>query len=70
MHGAEWTPARYAQLDFWLVGKKWIKSFKGVVARPDIYFPSDHYVLEATIKVKPPGIEETPNKRIKFRQTP
>ena len=68
MHGAEWTPTRYAQLDFWLVGEKWIKSCKDVVARPDIYFPSDHYVLEATIKVKLPGFEETPNKRIKFRQ--
>ena len=59
-HGAEWTPTRYAQLDFWLVGEKWAKSCKDVTARPDIHFPSDHYIVESTIRIKLPGFKENP----------
>ena len=67
-HGAEWTPTRYAQLDFWLVGEKWAKSCKDVTARPDIHFPSDHYIVESTIRIKLPGFKENPRPRPKFRQ--
>ena len=67
-HGAEWTPTRYAQLDFWLVGEKWAKSCKDVTARPDVHFPSDHYIVESTIRIKLPGFKENPRPRPKFRQ--
>ena len=68
VHGADWTPSKYAQLDFWLVDEKWCRSCKDVTARSDIHFPSDHYIVESTVKVKLPGLKETPKHRPKFRQ--
>ena len=68
-HGPEWTPTRYAQLDFWLADESWMRSCKGVRARTDIYFLSDHYIVEANFVVKLQGGVDKPKPTISsFRQ--
>ena len=68
-HGPEWTPTRYAQLDFWLADESRVRSCKGVRARTDIYFPSDHYIVEANFVVKLQGVVDKPKSTISsFRQ--
>ena len=69
MHGPEWTPARYAQLDFWLADESFVRSCKDVPARTDIYFPSDHYIVEAVFAVKLSASNTHKQERVsKFRQ--
>ena len=67
-HGPEWTPTRYAQIDFWLAGEKVSKRCKEVCARTDLHFPSDHYIVEASFALKLQGEVRQRNHRPKFRQ--
>ena len=67
-HGPEWTPTRYAQIDFWLAGEKVSKCCKDVRARTDLHFPSDHYIVEASFALKLQGEVRQRNHRPKFRQ--
>ena len=58
-----------AQLDFWLADESWVRSCKGVRARTDIYFPSDHYIVEANFVGKLQGVVDKPKSTISsFRQ--
>ena len=41
----------FAQIDFWLAGCEWKSCVLNTQSRKDIYFDSDHFVLEAQIKV-------------------
>ena len=67
-HGPQWTPQRYAQLDFWLVADKWRRNCKDVTARTDIFFPSDHYIVEACVVVKLHAENSASTKAPRFRQ--
>ena len=66
-HGQEWTPTRYAQIDFWLAGEKVSKCCKDVRARTDLHFPSDHHIVEASFALKQGEVRQR-NHRPKFRQ--
>ena len=69
VHGPEWTPTRYAQLDFWLADESFMRSCKDVQARTDIYFPSDRYIVEAVFAVKLSASNTHKKERVsKFRQ--
>ena len=67
-HGPDWNPRRYAQLDFWLVAEKWQKNCRDVSARTDIFFPSDHYIVEAQVGVRLSAHKDYKMRIPKFRQ--
>ena len=67
-HGPEWTPRKYAQLDYWLVAEKWQKNCRDVSARTDIFFPSDHYIVEAKVGVRLVADKNSKSRAPKFRQ--
>ena len=67
-HGPEWSPNRYAQLDFWLAAEKWQRNCRDVNARTDIFFPSDHYLVEAVVVVKLQAKSFSQSKVPRFRQ--
>lgn len=52
-HGPDWTPRRFAQLDFWLVADSDKRTIcRDVTFRTDILFPSGHYLVVASVGVK------------------
>ena len=49
--GPPFDAIKYAQIDFWLAGAVWKNSVVDVQSRKDIYFDSDHFIVECCIVV-------------------
>ena len=49
--GPPYGAVKYAQIDFWLAGSNWRKTLLDTQSRKDIFFETDHFVLEAKITV-------------------
>ena len=50
--GPPYDAHKYAQLDYWLAGDAWRSTIKDAQSRKDIFYDSDHFVLECRIMIK------------------
>ena len=50
--GPPYDAHKYAQLDYWLAGDAWRSTIKDAQSRKDIFFDSDHFVLECRIMIE------------------
>ena len=49
--GPPYDAIKFAQIDYWLSRESWKSAVSDVQSRMDIFFESDHFVLEAVIKI-------------------
>ena len=50
-NGPPYDAVNYAQIDFWLAGDGWKKTVLDVQSRKELFFETDHFVLEARLSV-------------------
>ena len=57
--GPPFDHTKYAQLDFWLTESSMTKAVSDVSAGGDIFFDSDHYILEISLEMKIKQIQKS-----------
>ena len=58
--GPPYDAIKFAPIDYWLSRESWKSDVSDVQSRMDIFFESDHVVLEAVIKI----LAQHPNKEV------